>query len=51
MWRLLASVNAAGASPGYFQPMPRYFFNVRDRYGFTPDREGVELANTATARE
>lgn len=31
--------------------MPRYFFNVRDRYGFTPDREGVELANTATARE
>ena len=31
--------------------MPRYFFNVRDRYGFTPDREGVGLANTATARE
>ena len=31
--------------------MPRYFFNVRDRYGFTPDLEGVDLADTATARE
>jgi hypothetical protein len=31
--------------------MPRYFFNVRDRYGFTPDAEGVELANAVAARK
>lgn len=30
--------------------MPRYHFNIRNGYGFTPDEEGLELSSDQDAR-
>ncbi|ANY85331.1 hypothetical protein BB934_45040 (plasmid) [Microvirga ossetica] len=31
--------------------MPRFFFDIHDGEGFTPDRQGVDLENLEVAKE